>query len=53
MLGVDAPHLYERNVVDGISHISIHREGNSPSNIREQLTQVLGSTFAFIDQKIQ
>lgn len=53
MLGVDAPHLYERGVIDSISHISLGREGNNPGTIREQLSELFISSFKFISQKIQ
>ena len=53
MLGVDAPHLYKRGVIDNISHLSLQREGSSPSNIQEQLSEVLASGFALIQEKIK
>jgi acetyl/propionyl-CoA carboxylase alpha subunit len=50
MLGLDAPHLHKRGVVDCISSLSLRRDDNPSSLlIREQLTQVIEAGFAEVE----
>jgi len=51
LLGVDAPELYEKWVIDAVSKISLKKWETNENIVRAELSQMIENAFAFIEDK--
>ena len=52
LLAIDAPHLYNRGIIDAISKISLSKN-TSPAAVKQQLGDILSASFWVIDTGVQ
>lgn len=51
LLGIDAPHLYERWIIDAISKLSLSKSA-TVATLQQQIEEVLVSSFSLIEQTV-
>ncbi|MBP9779625.1 ATP-grasp domain-containing protein [Candidatus Gracilibacteria bacterium] len=52
MLGVDAPHLHKKGIIDHIVRLSLKKDVNSAGLLKQQLLEVLRSSFSLIESDL-